>query len=253
MRIPAFIIIVLCVILLGCETRQHDVRLDAVADVAGQDPLGALRSLDSIDYVALSESDRHFYDFLNIKAKDKAYIRHTSDSLILDVINWYGNHRKGNLYPETLYYGGRVYSDIGDYPTALRYFHMALDKLPENTDNLQLRATVLSQTGRLLNLLRLYKEAEPYLEKSIEISRLIGDSIGVTNDLLLYGTVQLRAGHYDEAEGSFQNVFTKRTKLPNTLLLRSRMYLAAVKHYKGENDTALYLIRHVREAIESLG
>ena len=240
-------------ILLGCEARQHDVRLDAVADVAGQDPLGALRSLDSIDYAALSESDRHFYDFLTIKAKDKAYIQHTSDSLILDVINWYGNHRKGNLYPETLYYGGRVYSDIGDYPTALRYFHMALDKLPENTDNPKLRATVLSQTGRLLNLLRLYKEAEPYLEKSIEISRLIGDSIGVTNDLILYGTVQLRAGHYDEAEGSFQNVFAKRTQLPNTLLLRSRMYLAAVKHYKGQNDTALYLIRHIPESIDSLG
>lgn len=253
MRIHTLIIITLCVMLLGCDARHRDVRLDAVADIAGQDPLGVLQSLDSIDYAALSESDRHFYDFLSIKAKDKAYIMHTSDSLILDVINWYGNHRKSNLYPETLYYGGRVYSDIGDYPSALHYFHMALDELPENTDNPKLRATVLSQTGRLLNLLRLYKEAEPYVERSIEMNKLLEDSVNEVNNLHLLGSIQLLSEHYDDAEKSFQQALNKGGLLPQLYKIRIQMSLAAVKHYKGQNDTALNLIRHIPESIDSLG
>lgn len=250
MRIPAFIIIALCLMLLGCDARHRDVRLDAVADIAGQDPLGALQSLDSIDYAALSESDRHFYDFLSIKAKDKAYIMHSSDSLILDVINWYGNHRKSNLYPETLYYGGRVYSDIGDYPSALRYFHMALDELPENTDNPKLRATVLSQTGRLLNLLRLYKEAEPYIERSIELDLILGDTVNVVNDLQLLGSIQLRAGRYDDAEKSFLGSLDLSNNLPDVFRINSNMYLSAVHLYKGDIDAGLKLIRNIPESVE---
>lgn len=49
-------------------------------------------------------------------------MEHTSDSLILDVIDYYSSNDDRNLYPEVLYYGGRVYSDLGDYPTSLSYF-----------------------------------------------------------------------------------------------------------------------------------
>lgn len=81
--------------------------------------------LDSIKYDGLSDHDRHFFDFLSIKANDKAYVRHESDSLILDVIDYYSSHNKDNIYPEALYYGGRVFSDLGDLPTALRYFRIS--------------------------------------------------------------------------------------------------------------------------------
>ncbi|MBD5182888.1 MAG: hypothetical protein HDS99_03730, partial [Bacteroidales bacterium] len=47
----------------------------------------ALSSLDSLDCRSLSERDRWFYDFLRIKVADKAYIKHTTDSSYLRVLD----------------------------------------------------------------------------------------------------------------------------------------------------------------------
>lgn len=130
----------------GCEKAHEDQRLSKVYDIVNENPKEAIDILDSIDPVTLSEADRHFYDFLSIKAKDKAYIWHKSDSLILDVKKWYASNPKYGLYPEAVYYTARVYSDLGDKPTALRYFQEALDLLPEEDEDRNLRLRILSQT-----------------------------------------------------------------------------------------------------------
>ena len=96
-----------------------DAKFEEINILCDTDPHIAMSMLDSIDYGVLSTADRHRYDLLSIKSRDKAYVRHASDSLILDVVEYYDGHRKSGLYPEALYYGGRVYSDIGDLPTAL--------------------------------------------------------------------------------------------------------------------------------------
>ncbi|MDE6768541.1 MAG: hypothetical protein K2J78_02320, partial [Muribaculaceae bacterium] len=106
-----------------------------IAEIVSDHPNDALTRLSSINPDSLSEADRHYFDFLSIKAKDKAYITHTSDSLIRDVIDYASSHQKEGYYTEALYYGGRVYSDLGDYPTALQYFQETLDLLPEDREN----------------------------------------------------------------------------------------------------------------------
>lgn len=155
-------------VLVGCSEEKQDGRLTRIADIVADSPQEALQSLDSINSDSLSEADRYYYDFLTLKAQDKAYVPHTSDSLYLRVHDYYAKKGSDDFFTEVLYYGGRVYSDLGDYPTALQYFHQALDRLPEDTDNLSLRGCVLSQTGRLLNTLRLYDEAIPYFVSSLE-------------------------------------------------------------------------------------
>jgi len=84
---------------------------------------------DSIDRSSLGEADRNLRDLLAIKAADKAYVKHTADSTILRVVDYYDRHQSTVRYPEALYYAGRVYSDLGDYPTALKYFQDALDEV----------------------------------------------------------------------------------------------------------------------------
>ncbi|MDE6633579.1 MAG: hypothetical protein K2K23_11320, partial [Muribaculaceae bacterium] len=110
----------------GCKGKPEDQRLLEIAEKVSDSPKEMLERLDSIDVSSMKESDRYFHALLSIKAKDKAYIQHTSDSVILKVIDYYSGHKGSGLYPEALYYGGRVYSDIGDAPTALRYFQDAL-------------------------------------------------------------------------------------------------------------------------------
>lgn len=116
-----FISILILLLLISCSAPDHDQRLEHACELISKSPDEALSALEGIDYGALPEHDRHYYDFLTVKARDKAYIRHTSDSLILDIINYYSGQNTRELYPEALYYGERVYSDLGDYSTALSF------------------------------------------------------------------------------------------------------------------------------------
>ena len=73
--------------------------------------------------------------------------------------------------------------------------------MPEDTDNLRLRSTVLSQTGSLLESLRLFNEAIPYIKSSLDISPpRLGDSVNAIYDLQLLGALYLRAEQFEEAE-----------------------------------------------------
>lgn len=237
-------------VLFGCSDKKQDNRLTQIANIVSESPKEALVRLDSIDYKKLSSADKNFYDFLNLKAKDKAYIRHTSDSLFIRVHNYYSNHSKEELYPEVLYYGGRVYSDLGDYPTALNYFHLSLDYVPSTTKNQNLRNRILSQTGRLLTSLRLFDEAIPYIKSALEINRLFKDTTSIIHNLQLLGGTYLRAGNYQFAEKIFKECLELSTQFSSPFpTAKTKMYLAAVKYKQEQIDSALYLIRDIPEKV----
>lgn len=106
-----YLLCALTVMLAGCSGRPGDPRLLDIAGKVSDSPLEMLARLDSIDAGSLKEADRWFHAMMRIKARDKAFVMHTSDSVILRVIDYYSGHRRSGLYPEALYYGGRVYSD----------------------------------------------------------------------------------------------------------------------------------------------
>lgn len=202
------ILTVAFVILESCSSHKTDHRLMEIAANVSDDPNHAMSRLDSICRDSLAEADSYFYDLLTIKARDKAYVIHTSDSLIRSVIEYYSHDKTNPLYPEALYYGGRVYSDMGDSPTALEYFHNALDVLPSETENLALRRTVLSQTGRLLNSLRLYRDAALYLRETLKLDSVLNDTLNEVYNLQLLGGIYLRAENLDSAEFFSINLLT---------------------------------------------
>lgn len=199
------IIFVILVIFFGlfcnCSKEPSNEQLAHIAQQISTSPREALDSLKKIKYESLSDVDRHFYDLLLIKANDKNYITHTSDSLILDVITYY----KGTLtYPEALYYGGRVYCDLGDYPSALDFFHRSFDAIKESSlEAIKLKGSVASQTGRLLNKLRLYDQAIPYLMESLRIDSITSDSFNLAYDNELIGAIHLHQGKFQEADNFF--------------------------------------------------
>ncbi len=200
-------IIIIVGMMLACCGRQHDPRLDRAAVLAAEHPDSALALLDSIAPASLSEADRHYRDLLSIRAADKAYVTHTSDSLILDVIDYYADHRSApDHYPMALYYGGRVYDDLGDYPTAMQYFQDAIDLLPPDTDDQDLRSSALSQYGRMLNYLRLYDEALTIVESAIDAEEMMGDTASLIYDLQLLASIQQRSENHGLAEKSLMGL-----------------------------------------------
>lgn len=247
------IILLLCsyVLLVGCSGRSahpENEALRRVEQLSDRHAVEAEACIDSIDRSSLSAHDRHFYDFLKLKIADKQHIRHTSDSLIRALIN-YASSNKNYHYAETLYYGGRVYSDLGDYPTALQYFQAALEALPETNNNLLLRSNILSQTANRLNYLCMYREAIPYMEECININRQLNDSTNEVFNLQDIGFIYLSAEQYDKAERYLKESLKKSVGLPELFAARSRVNLATVKYEKGEMDSALFYIRNTPELV----
>lgn len=185
-KIRIIIILAWLIAVCSCGGRSGlDAKFQEIDRLCDSIPEAAIDSLSTIDQTGLSEKDLNCYRLLWIKSRDKAYIAHTSDTLVLDVIDYYDKHRSEGLYAEALYYGGRVYSDLGDLPTALEFYQKSLDELPEDDTHLRFKGTVLDQTGRLLHTLRLDSAAIEYLEKSLEIYRVIKQT--TSNEAFTHG------------------------------------------------------------------
>ena len=223
------VIMVVCLCLVGCGGGTHDARLTAINDSTTVNPERAVAALDTIDVATLSDRDRHYYDLLTVKARDKAYITHTSDSLILSVIDYYRSHDSEHL-PEALYYGGRVYSDLGDYPTALTYFQDALDVTP--ADDINLLGRLNSQTGRLLNAIRQYRLATPYLKESIRIDSIEKDTFGLAFNNQLLSSNYVGQCKYDSASYYIDNAVKYTQTLTALDKADISICLAAVEYHK---------------------
>lgn len=240
-----FISIAIAVIAAGCSriSRNPDLlRADALTDT---DPHAALRLLDSLPYDGLSEADRHFHDLVSVKATDKAYITHTSDSLILDAAAYFkGTDRQ----PEALYYAGRVYSDLGDYPTALRYFQDALEQLPE--DNLMLKSNLTSQTGQLLYKMRLYDQAIPYIQKTISINKTLNDSANLPFNNQLLGRTYLQINQHGNALKYLTKALSLSKNAQDSALMKA--HIADIYNRIGQTDSALKYIRTTPLSAHSL-
>lgn len=244
----------------GCS-RRADTRLTRIAATVSDHPERALQSLDSINPDGLSESDRHFHDFLTVKARDKASMPHASDSLILDVIDYYSAYQSDPIYPEALYYGGRVYSDLGDYPTALQYFQQALDNPGHALDTTDLKNRLNSQIGGMLGNLRLYDRAIPYFSQMLKDKMDEQDTICIVYAQQDLGTTYYNLGTLSDIDSTRNDLLNKAdsilsksldfaVNLPKTFEANSRIYLAAVRQAKGDFASAINLIRHTPDQVK---
>lgn len=238
-------------VILFCAACTHspNSRLVYIQELSDSIPAVALDSLRSINPSSLPVDDRYLYDFLSVKLTDKTYGTHHSDSLINRVIDYAADNWDEALYAEALYYGGRVNADLFSYPEALQYFEEALDAIPQSNECLELKSRILSQTGRLLNTLRLYNEAIPFIESTIEIDSILKDTVNTVYDLQLLGSALLHAKEYTKAELRFTSALNYGKNLSQEINAKSRMYLAGIKHKTGNTDSALILIRDVPRLI----
>ena len=247
---------------IGCS-RQPDTRLTRIAAIVSDHPERALQDLDSINPDGLSESDRHFHDFLTIKASDKASVPHTSDSLILDVIDYYSAYQSDPIYPEALYYGGRVYYELGDYPSALQYFQQALDNPGQAPDTTDLKNRLNSQIGWLLCDLRLYQRAIPYFSQMLKDKMDERDSIGIVFAQQGLGGAYYDLGTLSDIDSARRALLNKADSiltrsldyavtLPKTFEANSLIFLAAVRQAKGDFTSAVNLIRHTPDQVKPI-
>lgn len=243
----ALIMLLMLSSLCGCN---HSIRNDTLKEIQSNlDDLSLTEAraseinhkLSDINPDSLNEGERNLLAFLKIKAADKAYMPHTNDTAYLKVRDYFKDHHTG-LYPEVLYYGGRVYSDMGDYPTALQYFHEALDRVGNSEDQLWLRGTINSQTGRLLDKICVYNQALHYVNESIRIDSLLKDTTGMIYDLQLAGGICIRAKEYDKAKAYITQAQQFSEKKYERHSAINKMYLARIAYKGGKLAEARHYI-----------
>ena len=235
-------VLLLAFMVFSCRDDRRDARLEDIREFVSDFPEVAMDSLAKIDVTKLSADNRHLYDLLSIKAKDKADIKHTSDSLVIDVIRYYENYPDSSLKSEALYYGGRVYRDLGEYSLALGYFQKALETLPKKEKLTQSESRIHSQTSGLLNDMRLYTEAVPYAERAIEINRHNNDTTYWVYNLFELGSIHMRAQNYKLADQYFTQVLPLVENQPKELIDDAKVYLAMAKSLEGWHNIAVELI-----------
>jgi len=77
---------------------------------------------------AQSESSRMYYDLLRADAQNKAYIDFTTDSVMLQVADYYDQHGTANEQMRAHYLLGCTYRDLKDVPMELQCFLEATEK-----------------------------------------------------------------------------------------------------------------------------
>lgn len=228
-------VILAATVAIGCSRNKPDQRLTVIEQQIYEDPIEAIDELREIDTAKLGRDDRALYDLLTIKAADKAHRTHTSDSLILCTIDYFKDHGPLGRYSEALYYGGRVYSDLGDYPSALEYFHQALENLPQDSINSDFEANVSAQTAILLGRLRFYQEAIPYIQRCIDIDKIIKDTLNLFKDTKLMAE-NFMISHNNAAAEPYLKKSAKLSKyLPEKYGALNKIYIASIE---AEKDTA---------------
>lgn len=179
------VILSLVVLLASCRGGLRYPRSLTLADSLTECcPDSALRYLDRLRPAmdGAGEADRMYYRLLCVKAADKAYIPHTSDSLIRPVLDYYEQGGDARLLPVARYYAGRVSMDLGDAPQAIEYFLRAVEALPADSCS-TFRGILLHQIGRLYWDQHVNDAALSYYQEALKNNVCISDTTGMLFDM----------------------------------------------------------------------
>lgn len=242
MKARNYILLVITILILyGCAKHSFDSRLRLADSLTECNPQRSYEILDSIDRGTLSEADKYYFDLLTIKTKDKSRQRLDNDSSILKVIEYFEKCGIDSIYAEALYYGGRTYICMGDYPSALENLQKAADLMPSDYSLLKKRSNIYAQIGNVYSRLRLYSEAEKAYQKTLEYDLQREDSVRYAEEMLYLGGVYLTQNNLHKAD----SIFSKALGLSH-LLSRQSIETAIISHAAVLNQKQKY-----KEALET--
>ena len=246
-----FLLCLSVLLLASCSSGRYPSALYVADSLSVACPERAVALLDSLRPQMEQEGERvrMYYQLLCVKARDKAYLPHTSDSLVLEVLRYYEDKQDRLHLPEAYYYAGRVASDLGDAPQALDYFQQALDAMPEG-EMTDLRSRTISQMGTLFSAQGLYKEALKMRQESFRCDSLLNDSIG-----LAFSLRDIGLSYHDLEEHELELPYYLRAYQISTAIRQANLIhsiqrcLANAYSEQGQYEEAL---RYVRKALAGI-
>lgn len=131
------------------------------------------------EVATMDEEVQMYYDLLTVRGTDKIYKKHTSDSLIMKVVDYYEQQGDWQKLGMAYYYAGRVCADVDKDSRR----HLYYIELSQTCDTLWLndywRSRLFAQKGYVFLRNGLYEEARDMQEMARTCCRNIGDTLGV--------------------------------------------------------------------------
>lgn len=211
--------------LYSCGNKPYPRTLQIADSIVVQEPDSAVSLLKQLkeDIMREPKSTRMYYELLYTKAKDKAYIPHTSDSLMIIVLHYYQSKKDKKHLPEAYYYTGCIYRDLGDAPQALDYFEKAIEASKESTDY-KVISLIYSQTGTLYLYQDIYDLALKAFKKAYYYNRLAKDSVRIVYNLRDIGDTFIASNNADSALSYYRNAYKQAVKVKNKHLIDITQY-----------------------------
>lgn len=175
-----FLLLLLLIGACGCRNRKtsYPPLIRQAEYWAEACPDSAIACLDSIDVSLqeLTEEERMYCHMLRIKAEDKLYIPHTSDSLINRIVRFYEQQGDDRRLAEALYYKAGVYRDCNEPSRAIRTYLSAAE-VGCNYDTLNGR--IYGQLAVLYAYQKAYHESMKALRQALVYNIKCDDYLGI--------------------------------------------------------------------------
>lgn len=191
-----------------CDDRpSYKARLSAIDSIADTDAPLALAMLDSLKprIAGATEADRNLYSLMRVKAEDKAFVTHKTDTLMLRLIDYYETDGDKALLPTAYYYAGRVYSDMNDGKRALQYFQKAVEMIDSSST---LYSAAYSQIGYLFLYQGIYDKGVVAFLRAYKQYKHAGNKLGVAGALCGMAYCRQRQGSELQALRYFKQAMT---------------------------------------------
>ena len=202
-------IIATAIILLSfsCSRFEYRKSLILADSLTETNPQRAVAMLDSMApmMAGAPKHEQMFHRLLQIKAADKSYIKHSSDSTILSLVEYYETKGDKTLLPEAYYYAGNIYRDLNDAPRALEYYQKALDKTDKK--NIKKKSSICNHIGRLFLNQNLYDNSIDMFLISYKYDNELHDTINIIYSLRDLAYTYNKAGKKSKSIDCYQKAY----------------------------------------------
>ena len=123
-RIHYLSLFILAFILSSCTDKHADSLIAEAQQLLNTKPDSALVVLDSIrgNKTDWPRSQQMRYELVYAQAQNKAYVNYTTDSIALELVDYYERHGNANQKMLAYYILGCEYRDLGSAPKALEAY-----------------------------------------------------------------------------------------------------------------------------------
>lgn len=239
-KITYIIATALILLSFSCSRFEYRKSLIVADSLTATNPQRAVAMLDSMApmMAGASKHEQMFHRLLQIKAADKSYIKHSSDSTILSLVEYYETKGDKTLLPEAYYYAGRTYLHLNDAPKAMEFYQKAISTTPDN--NLEFKGTLYFQIGRLLLNQALYNQAIVMYQKTLNYDTKLKDSLNLIYTLRDLAYAYNKNNQNDSSLYYYQRAYKIAKKINNehmkatVLAQMSSFYIESGNYKKAE-------------------